>query len=101
MGANVQTTQKSHEEQKKSASIDSAYQHNSHELMKYNRADRDTSRIFAIEALDTFLANIVWISSWPYIKTSALGSTRYFLDRKIFKVPVIDRVAFTMPRRTT
>gem|GEM_PF-629918 len=42
---------------KKSTSIDGVYQHNLRELMKYNRAERDTSRIFAIEALDTFLAN--------------------------------------------
>jgi len=31
--------------------------------MKYNRAERDTSRIFAIEALDTFLPNNIRISA--------------------------------------
>jgi hypothetical protein len=45
------------ENKENSTSINSVYQLNLRELMKYNRAERDTSRIFAIEALDTFLAN--------------------------------------------
>ena len=46
-----------------STSIESAHQLNSRELMKYNRVERDTSRIFAMEALDTFLLNNILISS--------------------------------------